>query len=628
LEKSKEILKNIWGFNAFRPFQEEIVDNAIYGHDTLALLPTGGGKSICFQVPGLAREGITIVISPLIALMQDQVKNLQSKGVRAKALISGMSYREIDITLDNARFGGLDFLYTSPERLKSKLFIERFKGMNVGLIVVDEAHCIAEWGHDFRPSYLEISKLREIHPSVPIIAVTATATKEVQNEIVQSLKLKNARIFQSSFLRANLSYEVVETENKVKDILQFCQNHPDQTGIIYCQTRKSVKEIAKLLHASKFPVGIYHGGMNSEDRKLMLESWMNNSLRLMVATNAFGMGIDKPDVRFVLHYEFPNNLEAYFQEAGRAGRDEKDARAIVFWEQHDLENLKERIDSQFPPIDTVKTTYRALCNYLKIAIGSGENETYHFEINDLTKKFQLNPIDTYQSFKLLEINNDIVFSEGVFHPTKIRIAIGNKELYSFQIKYERLSPIITLLSRSYPGIFNDYFEINEFEFSKRLKITPAEISNQLKELEKFGILDISWKSSLPTVTLLHERLPDDYIKLSPESYFKRKEKANYRLQQAIDYLTKPTCRLVQLLTYFDQPVENCGKCDVCIATNQSSNSEFNLREELIKFLNSPKEFDEILENFNINKKIIIEELQALLADQLIQENDGIFSLIE
>ncbi|MBI1837016.1 MAG: RecQ family ATP-dependent DNA helicase [Flavobacteriia bacterium] len=625
MEKSRDILKKIWGFDTFRPNQEKIVDNAIYGHDTLALLPTGGGKSICFQVPGIAREGITIVISPLIALMQDQVKNLHAKGIRAKELISGMNYREIDITLDNAKFGGLDFLYVSPERIQSKLFIERFKLMNVGLIVVDEAHCISEWGHDFRPPYLEISKLREIHPKVPIIALTATATKEVQADICKYLNLRNPQIFESSFLRNNLSYQAYNTENKVKDILNYCKNHIQETGIIYCQTRKSVKEVAKLLHSHNFPVGIYHGGMLREDRKLMLDSWMDGELKIMVATNAFGMGIDKPDVRYVLHYEFPNNLEAYFQEAGRAGRDEKEANAIVYWENKDIESLRYRIDMQFPPIATIKHTYRALCNFLKIAIGSGNNETYHFNINDLTSKFQLNSIETYQSFKILEINGDIVFSEGVFHPTKIRIAIGNKELYSFQIKHESLSPLITVLSRSYPGIFNDFYEINENEISKRLKINTLNITKQLEQLEKYGIIDVSWKSSLPTVTFLHERLPDDYLKISAETYFFRKEKANKRLNAAINYLETNQCRVSTLVEYFNQPSLKCGKCDTCIENELMGNSEIDYKKQILAILETPTDFDEILQKINTNKKIIIEILQELILQELIIEEDGVFS---
>ena len=628
MDKSREILKHYWGFDNFRPLQEEIVDNAIYGHDTLALLPTGGGKSICFQIPGLAREGLTIVISPLIALMQDQVKNLTKKGIRAKEIISGMSYREIDITLDNARFGGIDFLYTSPERLKSKLFIERFKLMNIGLIVVDEAHCISEWGHDFRPSYKDIKDLREIHPNVPIIALTATATKEVQKDIIEQLNLKNTRTFEGSFLRPNLNYSAFKVNNKVKNILEFCEKHKQETGIIYCQTRKSVKDIARLLHASKFSVGIYHGGMNREDRKLMLDSWLEGKIHIMIATNAFGMGIDKPNVRYVLHYEFPNNLEAYFQEAGRAGRDNEEAETIVFWEDSDVNHLIEMTEKQFPPIDKIKTTYRALCNHLKIAIGSGKEETYPFEINKLTEKFQLNSSDTYYSLKILELNNDLVFTESVFNPTRIRIAIGNTELYSFQIKHDKLSPIITLLSRSYPGIFEQYFEINENEFAKRLKTTIIEINSQLTQLEKYGVIDITWQSSLPKITLLHERMPDDYLKISNEAYLTRKNLAQKRLNSAISYLKKDECRTSQLLNYFCQPAIICGKCDVCKANNSQNILKKELSKLIVNSLDFPKTFNEILLAINHNQQEIEKCLRFLILEETIQEKNGIFSLLK
>jgi ATP-dependent DNA helicase RecQ len=626
MDKSREIVKKYWGFDRFRPMQEEIVDAVIYGHDTLALLPTGGGKSLCFQVPGIAREGITLVISPLIALMQDQVANLQSKGIRAKSIISGMSHREMDITLDNARFGGLDFLYTSPERIQSKLFMERFKGMNVGLIVVDEAHCISEWGHDFRPAFKEIYKLREIHPDVPIIALTATATDKVRADILKQLQLKSPKIFEASFERSNLSYETQESENKLVAIVNYCKSHDDLCGIVYCQTRKSVKDVARILQANRISVGVYHGGMTKEDRQRMLKDWLNDKIKVMVSTNAFGMGIDKPDVRFVLHYEFPPTLEAYFQEAGRAGRDGKESRAIVFWEKQDLTALQERIKQQFPEITTIKTTYRAVCNFLKIAIGSGKDESYPFEIAKLCSAFQLNPLQAYNSLKILEMNNDLVFSEGVFHPTKVKYAIGNKELYNFQIQHSKFLGLTTLLSRSYAGIFEQYFEIHEKEFCTRLAINTMELENQLKQLEKYGVLDISWKSSLPTVTLTHERLPDDYLSISAEVYTYRKQNAELKLEKALQFIELPICRSVQLLKYFGQESEPCGKCDVCKNNSKTTYRTKELKEILMPFLQNMQTIEDCTDKTNASSEQIKKALKELILEEKIEAFDGKFKV--
>ncbi|MEY3199187.1 MAG: hypothetical protein RJA13_1145 [Bacteroidota bacterium] len=626
MDKSREIVKKYWGFDRFRPMQEEIVDAVIYGHDTLALLPTGGGKSLCFQVPGIAREGITLVISPLIALMQDQVANLQSKGIRAKSIISGMSHREMDITLDNARFGGLDFLYTSPERIQSKLFMERFKGMNVGLIVVDEAHCISEWGHDFRPAFKEIYKLREIHPDVPIIALTATATDKVRADILKQLQLKSPKIFEASFERSNLSYETQESENKLVAIVNYCKSHDDLCGIVYCQTRKSVKDVARILQANRISVGVYHGGMTKEDRERMLKDWLTDKIKVMVSTNAFGMGIDKPDVRFVLHYEFPPTLEAYFQEAGRAGRDGKESRAIVFWEKQDLTALQERIKQQFPEITTIKTTYRAVCNFLKIAIGSGKDESYPFEIAKLCSAFQLNPLQAYNSLKILEMNNDLVFSEGVFHPTKVKYAIGNKELYNFQIQHSKFLGLTTLLSRSYAGIFEQYFEIHEKEFCTRLAINTMELENQLKQLEKYGVLDISWKSSLPTVTLTHERLPDDYLSISAEVYTYRKQNAEQKLEKALQFIELPICRSVQLLKYFGQESEPCGKCDVCKNNSKTTYRTKELKEILLPFLQNMQTIEDCIDKTNASSEQIKNTLKELILEEKIEAFDGKFKV--
>lgn len=626
MKKSQEILKKYWGYDKFRPLQESIIDDVIYGHDTLAILPTGGGKSICFQIPGIAREGITLVISPLISLMQDQVKNLNSKGIKAREITSGMNYREIDITLDNAVFNGVDFLYTSPERLKTKLFIERFKRMNVGLIVVDEAHCISEWGHDFRPTYKDIYSLREIKPEVPIIALTATATKKIKQDILSELKLKSPKTHIGNFDRPNLKFIIKKTNSKLQDTTQYCLNNQNKSGVIYCQTRKSVKELAKHLTANNLKIGIYHGGMTNKDRKRVLEAWMSNKIEIMVATNAFGMGIDKPDVRFVLHFEVPSNIESFYQEAGRAGRDLLDSECITYWEEKDIKGLETKLKKQFPDISIVKTTYRAVCNYLKIAINSGKDETYHFDLIDFSKKFNLSINDVFYSLKQLEINHDISFSESVFHPTKVKIAIGNTELYSFKIKNESYLPLLTYLVRSYPGIFNQYFEINESLLADKLKLSNETIKKQLIQLEKLGIIDINWSSSLPTLTFLHERYPDDYLSFNLESYESRKNYEFDRLNLMINLLTINTCRNTQILNYFNQPVDkSCGNCDVC-QTNDSILSTKEIEKLIISLI--PIEGTDLYtlsSQINCNKNQIKECLQNLILKEILNfQDDKIF----
>ncbi|MFN5415417.1 MAG: ATP-dependent DNA helicase RecQ [Flavobacteriia bacterium] len=616
MQQGKEILKRIWGYDDFRPMQEDIVDAAIYGNDVLALLPTGGGKSICFQVPGIAREGLCLVISPLIALMQDQVETLQKKGIRAKAITSGMSYREIDITLDNARFGGLDFLYTSPERLQTRMFKERFKLMQIALIVVDEAHCISEWGHDFRPPYRQIAELRTVHPEVPIIALTATATDRVKEDIVEQLQLKKPKIFEADFSRPNISYEVYPVENKLNEIKKTIDKFQGTTGIIYCQKRKSVKELAQYLISSGYKVGIYHGGLDKNTREQMMKAWLKDEVRIMIATNAFGMGIDKPDVRFVIHYEFPNNPEAYFQEAGRAGRDGKESRTFVFYEDRDLKEMDDLIKDLFPPIPTVKKTYRALCNYLKIAIGSGEGESYPLEIKSFCAQFKLDILETFKSLKILEMNGDILFSESFFHPTKVKFSVGNTALYSFQVRNEKTTPLTTLLARSYPGIFDQFHEINEAEFCKRLIISTKELESQLKFLEKNGILDIDWKTDLPIVTLIHERLPDDYLKLSPEIYQHRKDIAENRWEAMHKFLTTKVCRAQNLIAYFGQEVQKCGKCDVCLHDSKANFTFQEIVEILRTELTEAKTLSELIEKFDFLKK---EEIKSVLNWMLLEE---------
>lgn len=611
-----ETLQKYWGYNSFRPGQEPIIEDVINGHDVLALLPTGGGKSICFQVPGIIREGITIVISPLIALMQDQVSNLQSKGIMAKAIMSGMSYRELDITLDNAKFNGYKFLYTSPERIQSRLFLERFKQMNVGLIVVDEAHCISEWGHDFRPSFMEIKKLREIHPHVPIIAVTATATPKTKQEIIDRLELKHPRIHQSRFERPNLIYSSYLSQNKLQSVIDTCKAHDNETGIVYCQTRKSVKFVATTLHRAGISSGIYHGGMNKEERQKMLTAWLKGESKVMIATNAFGMGIDKPDVRYVLHYEFPASLEAYFQEAGRGGRDGKDAFAINYWQQEDLQLMEEQLNQKYPPIDDIKRVYRAVCNHLKIAIGSGAGETYAFNLAVFAKAFDISPVLCYNSLKILEALGELTFSEGVFHPTKVKFAVGNTALYNFQIQHETYYPVTALLSRSYPGIFDNFMEIHEREICNRLKITEAELEKQLKYMEKSGIMDIDWKSDAPTITFLRERMPYDYLEIRPEVYFERKEIATAKLVSVSHYLEGKKCRSMELINYFGIDSEPCGKCDNCQSgMNTLTISDY--QEQVINLLkDSPKATFEI-KHLVVDPELFKEIIRTLMLDEQI-----------
>lgn len=591
------------------------MDSVIYGHDTLAILPTGGGKSICFQVPGIALDGITLVISPLIALMEDQVNTLNSKGINASLLASSMSYREIDITLDNARFGNTQFLYTSPERLKSDLFIERFKQMNVGLIVVDEAHCISEWGHDFRPAYREINKLREFHPNTAVVALTASATERVKEDIIKELDLKKVNKFEGSLERNNISYQVIASENKLNQITDFVKLNQGQSGIIYCQTRKSVKQVVTHLRALKVNAGFYHGGLEPDDRKYMLENWMNDNINVMVATNAFGMGIDKPDVRYVLHFEVPNNLEAYYQEAGRAGRDGNESQAIAYWEEKDLETMHSQLLQKYPDLDRVKHIYNSVCNHLSIAIGSGEQETYEFDIRRFHTAFDIPVSETYYSLKLLQLNGTINFTENGFHPTRLKIAIGNAALYKFQISHDNIANLVTLLTRSYPGIFDRFITINEAELSKRLKISKNNFIKKLEFLEQYGVIDVNYQSYLPKITLLIERLPDGHLTIRNDVYATRKKVEEHKLESIVNYIKKEKCRSQQISEYFDSKVEECGKCDVC-KVNRGSNYTF---DELLKIIPTilPLNLMEITNKLEVNQELSKRALRELILQETI-----------
>ena len=622
---AKEILEKYWGYSSFRPLQEQIVLDSIAGHDCIALLPTGGGKSICFQVPGIIRDGITIVISPLIALMQDQVSNLKKFGLRATAITSAMTYREIDVALDNAVFQGIDFLYVSPERLQTTLFIERLKKMNVGLLVVDEAHCISEWGHDFRPSYAQIGQLRDFMPNTPILALTATATDKVRTDIITKLNLKTPKIHEASFERSNVAYEIYEVDNKVKSIIYFCQEHKELTGIIYCNTRKKVKDTAAILSGIEISCAIYHGGMEHEERKIALEEWMSGKKKIMIATNAFGMGIDKPNVRFVLHHDFPETIEAYFQEAGRVGRDGEFSRAISYLEKEDMGHLKDSFNLKFPSAEVVKAIYKSICSYLKIAIGSGKDETYPIDLIAFKKLYKFDLISTYNALQLLALNGDVTFSESFFKPSNMKFTIGNLELYNFQLQHDKYSPLITLLSRNHSGIFESFKVINEGQICKLLKISKNELVDQLSSMEKQGILEINWQTTLPTITFIRERLPDDYLNLSFEIYGERKENALEKLTKVQQFIESNTCRSIELLRYFGQEISPCGHCDNCLKKNGDEQSE-SLSNEVLSFINSPKTYLELCAQFPFDIEQLKNTIRLLQHEGKLTFNKGLFSL--
>lgn len=620
MERSREILSNYWGYDSFRPLQEEIVDGIIYGQDTLAILPTGGGKSICFQVPGMALDGLTLVISPLIALMHDQVEQLVSRNIKAQLITSTMSYREIDIALDNCRFGGVKFLYTSPERLKSDLFLERFKEMPVSLIVVDEAHCISEWGHDFRPAYGEISAIRALHPEVPVAAFTASATPETQKDIIERLELRSPSRYEASLKRENLSYHVRSSENKLGSIISYCQNRAQDTGIVYCQTRKSVKEVVRQLRAKNVNAGFYHGGLSAEDRSYMLENWMKDKLKVMVATNAFGMGIDKPDVRYVLHYEIPSTLEAYYQEAGRAGRDGAAADAIAFWEEKDLQTMQDQLNAKYPSKERIKQIYASVCNFLKIAIGSGENESYPLDLRAFTKSFEFSIVEVFHALKILQNNGDLYFSESNFQPTRLKYAIGNSALYKFQVGHDSVSKLITLLSRSHSGIFDRFVSIHESELAKRLGVSSKELTRQLEYLEQYGVIDVNFRTSLPKITLLHERLPDNYLKLDVHVYENRRNLEISKLNSMIEYVRSNKCRMSIISMYFGGDDENCGNCDFC---REQSKGNYTF-EELLELIPTllPASLDVLVNRLDVSKEMLMRTLRHLMLEEEIRFSDG------
>ncbi|MDX9929557.1 MAG: ATP-dependent DNA helicase RecQ [Bacteroidales bacterium] len=586
-EKLIQILTRYWGHTSFRPLQEEIITSVMQGRDTLALMPTGGGKSVTFQVPALAMEGICIVVTPLVALMRDQVIRLLSMDIKAQAIHSGMTREEIDIALDNCAYGDYKFLYISPERISSPLFQSRIGKLNVNLIAVDEAHCISQWGYDFRPSYIRIAEMREmVHERVPVLALTATATERVVSDIMDKLKFRDRNVLRTSFVRPNISYVVRKVEDKGSYLTETLRKIRG-SGIVYVRSRKKTKEIAEMLVRKGIPADFYHAGLTTELREKKQSSWTSGDTRIIVATNAFGMGIDKPDVRFVIHWDIPDCIESYFQESGRAGRDEKPAWAVLIWNQEDKNRLLDTVRHKFPPLEKIKDIYDALGNFLDIPVGGGKNNVYDFDLEGFVMKYRLPVSETYNSLGFLQRESYIEFTEEINNPSRIHFLVGRDDLYKFQVANESFDSFIKLLLRSYTGMFSDYVPVNEEFLSKKTGVSRDTIYQYLVRLSSHHIISYIPGKKTPLVIYTEERLDRRSLVISPDNYRIVKEKYIFRLDRMLEYVENETrCRSVMLLAYFGEESDRCGKCDTCKSSNELEISKY--------------EFDIILEEIKVN----------------------------
>ncbi len=580
MEDQHSILKKYWGHDSFRPLQEEIIQAVIAKKDVLALLPTGGGKSVCFQVPAMMMDGICLVISPLIALMKDQVENLKRKGIPALAIYSGMHFLEVRKTLQNAAFGNYKFLYVSPERLETNLFLEFLPAIKPCLIAIDEAHCISQWGYDFRPPYLRIAKLREEVPAIPVIALTASATLPVQNDICEKLNFRQEQVrFQQSFARPNLSYSVFEPISKQTKLLEILKNVPG-TAIVYCKSRKQTQQVADLLKLNNIRSEYYHAGLNNDQRTVRQENWINNKTRVIVATNAFGMGIDKPDVRIVVHYDVPENLENYYQEAGRAGRDGKRAYAVLLRNAKETDELYALTDLRYPEETEIKKIYTDLMNYLQVPAGIGEGQSFDFEIASFTESFRLNILKASYGLQALSQEGLLSYSEVFFKPSTLVFTASKNDLNEFEQQHPDLDPLIKGLLRSYEGIFDYPSVIYESMLAKFLGVSTEQIKVQLTKLHQYQIVQYEAQNDHPQIILLKNRMYADDFKIDIAAHLLRKKNYKVRMDALVNYvIDTKSCRSVLIGNYFnDQNIGACGICDNCINSkaNVITDEEFKI----------------------------------------------------
>ena len=615
-----EILQQYWGHESFHPSQEKVIHNALQKNDVLALLPTGGGKSVCFQVPALCIEGICIVVSPLIALMNDQVKTLKEMGIKAEMISSGMSPRKIDVVLDNCIYGKVKFLYLSPERIKSLFVQARLKQMNINYIAVDEAHCVSQWGHDFRPAYKEIRVLREFAPNAPIIAVTATATQKVANDIIIHLDFKEKKIVRSSFKRSNIFYKTIESENKLIQLQHILKSFKG-CGIVYIRSRKQTESVAKMLQKSGINTDYYHAGVPAEDRRKTEINWKSNKTQIIVATSAFGMGIDQANVRLVVHYGLPSTMEEYYQESGRAGRDGKPSMAIILFNREDILNNQTLLNYRFPLRTELKAVYQNLGNYSQIAVGAGMDEGFEFDIKKFSKRYKIHPMKVHYSIGILENAGLLFTSDESNASSRLKILQSRKEIEKIVARNDFQAKLLSLILRSYTGLFNNYIKISESELATRLESSVVKIKKGIEIMEQTHVVHYQSQNFLPKVIYSIPRQKTDSISISKDLLENRSEVAKNQLEYMIKFATeRKNCRTNISLFYFDEvPKDTCGNCDNCVANRDDGD----ITTFIIKALETDRlNLVNLLNQSPFSRNDTIQEIRRMMDKGTITNDNG------
>ena len=626
--QTRAILQQYWGYPSFRPLQEDIVDSVMAGRDTLALLPTGGGKSICFQVPAMAMDGLCLVITPLIALMKDQVAHLVDNGIPAAAIYSGMHPDALELAYNQAAYGRLKFLYVSPERLQTETFIEALRKMKVCLLAVDESHCISQWGYDFRPPYLKIADIRPYMPKTPVLALTATATAKVVDDIQLRLGFKAKNVFQSSFERKNVTYNVFHEADKYGVLRRKLEAMKEGSAIVYVRNRKRTQVIADWLNSVGISATFYHAGLDAKTRDDRQDLWMKGKVKVISATNAFGMGIDKPDVRLVIHMDLPDSIEAYFQEAGRAGRDLKPSEAFLLVSPADIKKLEEDLTQSFPELDRIKLIYNALGNFFNIPVGAGENVSYPFVIGDFANRYGFSIVEVFHTLKILEKEGFLLLSDSFDEPSKVMIKASRDDIYGFQVNNPQYSELVKLMLRSLPGVMTDFVKINEETMAKKIGTSPEKVIEQLKKMEAYNFLSYAQRDDKPQVLFLSEFVDTRHFGLSKENYYDRKKDAEERVKAVVDFVNNDEeCRSTQLLRYFNEKTKKtCGRCDVCLKKARHQLT-YNTIEEKVQSVmrEAPQPLKEVLTQCSeYDEAKVLDAIRFLVDNGILQlERDGL-----